>query len=555
MTVPETQKDILSYLDHVTREFDPERIERFTTVDIARAMSISRNLASQYLNDLVRRGLLVKAGIRPVCYFHRHDIERYLQARLDRSAFDTVDELLGMRGAMPGKGFDRAIGHSLSLSSAIEQMRVAMGYPPCGLPVLIMGASGTGKTFMVKLMLEYGKGAGLIAQDGEIVTVDCSRCPVGTWDIEREYFGEEGHSGWSDRARGGILLFKYIDLLPRPQREFLFTHALLAARASQDSEDRGLRFVFTTTVPADSDLAREFSHRLPVIVPLPALRERTPEERREIALHFLKDEGRRMGVDVLITRGAFNCLTNADFDDNISELRRSITNACAEAYLERGGASNTIVRTYRLPANVLSRVTAVQAEGDGELVDTTRAARHDVSTRSVDAYRPMLEVFGLFKDGAIDATELERRIAASVKSLEDNLAAGHGARGPRLDAFTRLLGETVTGINEHRGSALSYATARVMAQLAYEQLWPDDSLPRWKIENKAQINGMITLIVCTHVGAARLAEEVIARTKRVLGIDADALSRLVIIAHIALMEGDEALPPTVRGKGSDRVSA
>lgn len=239
MTVPETQKDILSYLDHVTREFDPERIERFTTVDIARAMSISRNLASQYLNDLVRRGLLVKAGIRPVCYFHRHDIERYLQARLDRSAFDTVDELLGMRGAMPGKGFDRAIGHSLSLSSAIEQMRVAMGYPPCGLPVLIMGASGTGKTFMVKLMLEYGKGAGLIAQDGKIVTVDCSRCAVGSWDIEREYFGEEGHSGWSDRARGGILLLKYIDLLPRPQREFLFTHALLAARANQDSEDPG----------------------------------------------------------------------------------------------------------------------------------------------------------------------------------------------------------------------------------------------------------------------------------------------------------------------------
>ena len=62
MTVPETQKDILSYLDHVTREFDPERIERFTTVDIARAMSISRNLASQYLNDLVRRGAAGEGG-------------------------------------------------------------------------------------------------------------------------------------------------------------------------------------------------------------------------------------------------------------------------------------------------------------------------------------------------------------------------------------------------------------------------------------------------------------------------------------------------------------
>ena len=133
------------------------------------------------------------------------------------------------------------------------------------------------------------------------------------------------------------------------------------------------------------------------------------------------------------------------------------------------------------------------------------------------------------------------------------MAAGHGARGPRLDAFTRLVGETVASINERRGSALSYATARVVAQLAYEQLWPDDSLPRWKTENKVAITGMITLIVCAHVGAARLAEEVIVYTKRVLGIDADALSRLVIIAHIALMEGDEALPSVVLEKGAGRA--
>ena len=92
-----------------------------------------------------------------------------------------------------------------------------------------------------------------------------------------------------------------------------------------------------------------------------------------------------------------------------------------------------------------------------------------------------------------------------------------------------------------------------MAQLAYEQLWPDDSLPRWKNENKAEING-ITLIVCAHVGAARLAEEVVVRTKRVLGIDADALSRLGDHRDIALMEGDEALPPTVRKSHLRRIS-
>ena len=61
------------------------------------------------------------------------------------------------RGSSVARNFERAVGHDLSLTSTIERMRVAMGYPPCGLPVLIMGASGTGKTYLVKLMLEYTK--------------------------------------------------------------------------------------------------------------------------------------------------------------------------------------------------------------------------------------------------------------------------------------------------------------------------------------------------------------------------------------------------------------
>lgn len=78
MAISDTQRDLLSYLDAITREFNPNKLDRHTTVDIARAMSISRNLCSQYLNELVRRGLAVKAGVRPIYYFHRHDLERYL---------------------------------------------------------------------------------------------------------------------------------------------------------------------------------------------------------------------------------------------------------------------------------------------------------------------------------------------------------------------------------------------------------------------------------------------------------------------------------------------
>ena len=78
MNIPETQKDLLAYLDRITRELGStrggriqNRLDHFTTASITDSLAISRSLASQYLNELVRAGLVVKAGARPVCYFHR----------------------------------------------------------------------------------------------------------------------------------------------------------------------------------------------------------------------------------------------------------------------------------------------------------------------------------------------------------------------------------------------------------------------------------------------------------------------------------------------------
>lgn len=545
MAISDTQRDLLSYLDAITREFNPNKLDRHTTVDIARAMSISRNLCSQYLNELVRRGLAVKAGVRPIYYFHRHDLERYLQARIDRAGYATLEELMGLRGARPGEGFERAVGYDLSLASAVSQMRVALEYPPCGLPVLIAGVSGTGKTFMAELMLAYGKNAGLFDDDAELTAVDCSRYLSNPADIVRDFEGGPGAPGWLDTAKGGLLLFKYIDLLPASQQEYLFTHALFAARAEQGSSERGLRFIFTTAAPCDSGDLRRFKHRLPITAELPALHRRTPQERRDLVLHFLRDEGRRMGMDVLIAPGALRCLINAQYEDNISELRRSITNACAEAYLARGGSSRIEVHAYNLPANVLMSVDARHAEGDGRLLDVTRLASAPRQQRLTDVLDGVLASYRAFCAQRLDSSALDVRIAESVAALERELAHGEGMRGPKLAAFDRLLGEGVTGINDELDCALSHATARLLAQLSYLQIWPDEDLPRWKAENASDVERLLTLLAVGHPAAAHVADRVAEFARRVLGIALDAPMRFLLLAHIALLEragAEEAVP-------------
>lgn len=544
MAISETQKDLLSYLDVLTREFDHNKLERHTTGEIAKSLSVSRNLCSQYLNDLVRRGLVVKAGMRPIYYLHRHDLERYLQASVGRASYATVQELLALRGTRPGTGFECAVGFDLSLSSAVSRMRTALEYPPCGLPVLIAGASGTGKTYMANLMLAYGKAAGLMDEDAEITALDCSQYAMRLGDVVGEFEGSAEHPGLIDTAKNGLLLFKHVDMLPASQQEYLFTHALFAARAERGTMERGLRFVFTATAQEGSDAFVRLEHRLPVVAVLPPLHERTPQECRDLALHFLRDEGRRMGVDVLISSGALKCLVSARYEDNISELRRSVTNACAEAYLSRGGANQIKVRTYNLPANVLMSVDVHQVQGDNRMLNVTRLSNVPPRQDVVDVLDEIVRAYEAFVSRSIDDVTFDDQVASRVARLEQRLAQGQGARGPRLAAFERLLGEGMNDVNDEFDAALSHSTARVVAQLAYLEIWPDEGLPRWRSENRHAAEGALMLLAARHQAAAQVSERLSELVLRVLGIALDPTARLLVFAHVALLErvGEEANP-------------
>lgn len=68
---------ILEHLEALTSAVSLDDLARLSTSDIAETLIISRSLASQYLNDLVRAGLVVKVAGGPVRYFHRRVPEAF----------------------------------------------------------------------------------------------------------------------------------------------------------------------------------------------------------------------------------------------------------------------------------------------------------------------------------------------------------------------------------------------------------------------------------------------------------------------------------------------
>ena len=144
-----TKEEVYSYLEQISRDFVIQDLKRFTANDISETLNISRNLASQYLNELVKEKRAIKVNSRPVYFFHKHNVELSIQVLFDTCVFSGLDEFILKAASQNScKDFQKAIGHYLSLSSCVEQCKAAVHYPPNGLPVLFWGAPGTGKSFL-----------------------------------------------------------------------------------------------------------------------------------------------------------------------------------------------------------------------------------------------------------------------------------------------------------------------------------------------------------------------------------------------------------------------
>ncbi|PLP18068.1 Fis family transcriptional regulator, partial [Klebsiella pneumoniae] len=169
--------ELLAFLQNQTDFFDPDNLsEVFTASWLARRFAMQRNTASHYLNQLVAQDVLVKINTRPVYFLHKKAFCQQFYP-LSRSEYASMAELLAESDRQPEQAdhFSLLTGHDGSLRKPIEQMKTALFYPNGGLPLLITGDSGTGKSYMAELMHEFAIAQGLLAPDAPFVSFNCAQ--------------------------------------------------------------------------------------------------------------------------------------------------------------------------------------------------------------------------------------------------------------------------------------------------------------------------------------------------------------------------------------------
>ncbi len=247
--------------------------------------------------------------------------------------------------------------------------------------VLLLGASGTGKTLLAHALHDNSKRA-----EGPFVVVDCAAIPDAL--IENELYGhvagaytgaEKSADGKVAMAEGGTLFLDEVgELSLSSQRKLL---RLLQDRTyypvgATQPRTADVRFVVATNRDLAADVAagtfrHDLLHRLRVVsLRMPTLAERGPEDLDRLAAHYLYVHSRTHDLpDARLSPSARRKLHAYDWPGNVRELRNVLEAAVALAtspVLEpddlrllgdtppSGPAANTFVVDATLPLREVS---------------------------------------------------------------------------------------------------------------------------------------------------------------------------------------------------------
>lgn len=350
--------------------------EAVTATALANRLELSRNVVSHYLTRLLEQGQVIRLGTKPAYW----------------QPIAAAEEGEGRCAGGPAQDdpFSAFVGWDGSCREAVDRCRAAVCYPPDGLPILLCGASGVGKSALAGLIHRYAVSSGAAAPDAPFVTFNCADYANNPQLLSATLFGyKKGAFTGADADREGILRtadngFLFLDEVHRLSAEnqeklFILLDQGCYRPLGENKEwiHVKVRLVCATTEDVDRVLLKTFRRRIPVRADIPPYAARPVSERLRLIYGICRREALQLGRDVVLESGVLDYLLGFCQDGNIGALINLIKLTCAGSLHRQAPGEPLRLEARSLPVDDLC-----QPGGGARLFHEPLTVRRDEAEES-----------------------------------------------------------------------------------------------------------------------------------------------------------------------------
>lgn len=553
------KEKLLELLNSYTEKNGPVPMECFTASYLANELSLSRNSVSQYLNEFIQDNKVVKINSRPVYFYGISELEKQ-GIELENSVFESFEDLTFKK-----EDFDRLIGSRDSLRHAIEQCKAAISYPPLGLPILLNGATGTGKSRIAQTTYEYAICAKIIEPESKFIVVNCSEYANNPELLTANLFGhkkgaytgaDKDNPGLIQLADGGVLFLDEVHCLKAECQEklFLFMDKGVYHRVG-DNENwfhSDVRLIFATTENPEDVLLKTLLRRIPIVVKIPALDERPRNEKAALLSSIFKNESKEIGKTIEISSLAYQIFMDTSIPGNVGGLMNSIRATCANAFLEDNQDSDLLeIHVNNLPEYVLQLAPVInfklQGTKDKKMVKLCFPYQpNPYDAKLIGVYERMLESYRKYLENPLTNRLLSESLKEVIDQYSDYLMFDRNQASSPNHEFTKKITDKIFSIVMNRYNLkISNNDILLVSRYLSEYARLSHELKNWLSNHTQEIHDFSELFQMKYPREYAIATEIVDNVGINLDIEIDEMMKIRLMLMICDMHREESSNKTI----------
>ncbi|GMA52693.1 transcriptional antiterminator [Alicyclobacillus contaminans] len=402
------RETIENYLYDLTKKYSQADKTKFSASSISEQVGLNRSTVSSYLNEAFRQQTLLKIKTYPVSFLHKKAFtETFFETQyLEYNSFEELFAEAPSR-TKEKDPLETVIGAFGSLKEKINQIKTAAMYPNGGLPVMLLGASGSGKTFLAEKIYEYMVEKQIIDFSAPYVAHNCAQYFNNPELLSSVLFGyakgaftgaDTNKEGLLDAADGGVLFLDEVHRLSEEGQEKLFTFMDTGEYSpiGNDSikKKANIHLIFATTENIESTFLPTFLRRLPVVVSLPNFYERPQPERLQLIDQFFIQESNILQKELSVSSKVIHFLIDADLEGNVGKVKNLIKFACGNAYAKQDDNQKINIKLLDIPVeNLLQPYPTVKMDSQYNINERVYLPNTEIQPNLETSERKKLKTF------------------------------------------------------------------------------------------------------------------------------------------------------------------